>query len=72
MIIYHNQPYLGIGIKHTRGNQVKGSNLTRIRGGQTNFRRILGIGGQEKNSEYNLNSEVINEFLDQKIVYSNC
>ena len=33
MIVGHNQPYLDMGIKHTRGNKVKGSNLTRIRGG---------------------------------------
>ena len=52
-IIGHNQPYLGMGIRHTGGNKVKGSNLTRIRGGAKNF-------------------EVRNEFLDLKIVYSNC
>ena len=27
MIIGHNQPYLGMGIKYTRGNKVKESNL---------------------------------------------
>ena len=42
MIIGHNQPYLGMGIKHTRGNKVKGSNLTRIRGGEKIFDGFLG------------------------------
>ena len=37
MIVGHNQPYLDMGIKHTRGNKVKGSNLTRIRGGVKKF-----------------------------------
>ena len=48
MIIGHNQPYLGMGIKHTRGNKVKGSNLTRIRVGRKKIRRVLGGGREEK------------------------
>ena len=46
MIIGHNQPYLGMGIKYTRGNKVKGSNLTQIRGGAKKF--STGFRGGEK------------------------
>ena len=46
MIIGHNQPYLGMGIKYTRGNKVKGSNSTRIRGGE---KISMGFRGDEKN-----------------------
>ena len=46
MIIGHNQPYLGMGIRYTRDNKVKGSNLTRIRGGAKNF--LTGFRGGEK------------------------
>ena len=38
MIVY-------IGMKHTRGNKVKGSNLKRIRGGEKN---LTGFRGGEK------------------------
>ena len=33
MVIGVNKPYLGMGMKHTMDYKVKGSNLTRIRGG---------------------------------------
>ena len=45
MIIGHNQPYLGMGIKYTRGIKVKGSNLTRIRGSK---KFSTGFGGEAK------------------------
>ena len=46
MVIGVNKPYLGMGMKHTMDYKVKGSNLTRIRGGEKN---LTGFRGGEKN-----------------------
>jgi len=47
-----------MGIKYTRVNKVKGSNLTRIRGGRKNFRRVLGGGEKKKFFSPNLINEL--------------
>ena len=37
MVLGGNKPYLGKGMEHTMDNKVKGSNLTRLRGGEKKF-----------------------------------
>ena len=46
MVIGVNKPYIGMRMKHTMDNKVKGSNLTRIRVGEKKFGGFF-LGGEK-------------------------